>query len=133
MPHLRAGRVFTHVEVVVVVAFMTRVEMKDGGAQAQRRQQPRLEVVELSPSGGGTGDVEPHGRATYSSTARTIPFGSVLVRATRSNVSCFGGWMMVSLSARNDPLTSEPDFPPHKGGIEHRQRGQHAHVEQPDL
>lgn len=90
-PHLGPRRVFAHIQVVVVVAFVAGVEVKDRGAQAQRRQQPRFEVVKLGAAGGGAGDVETHGCTAYSSTARTIPLGSVLVRPTKSNVSCFGG------------------------------------------
>ena len=58
-PHLRPWRVFAYVEVKVMIAFMARVEVKDRGAQAQRRQQPRLEVMELGPAGSGPGHVEP--------------------------------------------------------------------------
>src|ERR1700733_4726337 len=58
-PHVRTGRVFADIEVVVVVAFVAGVEMENRGPQTQRRQQPRLEVVELGPAGRGTGQIQP--------------------------------------------------------------------------
>src|SRR6516225_10982311 len=58
-PYLGARGVFADIEVIVVIAFMTRIEMKDGGAQSERRQQPRFEVMELGPARSGTGNVEP--------------------------------------------------------------------------
>ena len=42
-----------------MVAFVARVEVKDRGAQAQRRQQPGLEVMELGTARSGPGQVEP--------------------------------------------------------------------------
>jgi hypothetical protein len=41
-----------------VLAFMAGVEVEDRGAQAYRRQQPRLEVMELGPAGSGTGEIK---------------------------------------------------------------------------
>ena len=57
-PHGRTGRVFADVEVVVVVAFVAGVEMKDRRPQTQRRQQPRFEVVELCAARRRAGQVE---------------------------------------------------------------------------
>src|ERR1700722_2110721 len=36
-------------------------------------------------------------------------------------------------SAIGDALALEPDAPPHVAGVEQRQRGEHAHVEQEDV
>src|SRR3984885_7963161 len=36
-------------------------------------------------------------------------------------------------NATGDALTLEPDAPPHVAGVEERQRGEHAHVEQEDV
>jgi hypothetical protein len=57
-PHVTARCVFAHVEVEIVISFMTWAEVKDRGAQAYRWQQPRLEVVKLDPAGSGPGNVE---------------------------------------------------------------------------
>ena len=34
-PYVRPRRVFAHIEVVILIAFITRAEVKDRGAQAQ--------------------------------------------------------------------------------------------------
>ena len=52
------GSDLAHIEVVVLVAFIAGIEMEDVDTQPERRQQPRLQVVELRPAGRGPGHVE---------------------------------------------------------------------------
>lgn len=59
VPAVAVTGVLADVEVVVLVAFVPGVEVEHRGTQAQRRQQPRLDVVELGPARRGTGHVEP--------------------------------------------------------------------------
>src|ERR1700761_5440002 len=56
-PYGSTGRVFTDVQVIVVIAFVAGVEMKDRRPQTKRWQQPRLEVVELLAAGRRAGHV----------------------------------------------------------------------------
>ncbi len=59
VPAVAVTGVFADVKVVILVAFVAGVEVEHRGAQAQRRQQPRFDVVELGPAGRRTGHVEP--------------------------------------------------------------------------
>src|SRR6185295_6639022 len=58
VPRRGARRIPADTEVVVLVQLMAGVEVEYCRTQAQRRQQPRLYVVELRPAGRGSRHVQ---------------------------------------------------------------------------
>ncbi len=90
VPDIAVAPELADVDVPVLVAFVARGEVEDRGPQAQVRQQPRFEIMELRVVGRSRHVQPPLLDAVLVDRAHEA-FGSMLVFAATSNVSVFTG------------------------------------------